>query len=54
MMAAARRRSRPAIIYNGGMNNLRYFTDYAYGALRFMSGWLFACQGAGKFAAGRD
>lgn len=27
------------------MNKLRYFSDYAYAALRFMSGWMFAFHG---------
>ena len=30
------------------MNKLRYFSDYAYAALRFMSGWMFAFHGAQK------
>jgi putative oxidoreductase len=30
------------------MNTLKYFTDYAYAALRFMSGWMFAFHGAQK------
>ena len=30
------------------MDQLRYFADYAYAALRFMSGWMFAFHGAQK------
>ena len=30
------------------MNELRYFSDYAYAALRFMTGWMFAFHGAQK------
>jgi putative oxidoreductase len=30
------------------MNKLRYFSDYAYAALRFMTGWMFAFHGAQK------
>jgi len=30
------------------MDKLKYFADYAYAALRFMSGWMFAYHGAQK------
>jgi putative oxidoreductase len=30
------------------MNKLRYFSDYAYAALRFMTGWMFAFHGVQK------
>jgi putative oxidoreductase len=36
------------VFYNRGMNKLKYFSDYAYAALRFMSGWMFAFHGAQK------
>src|SRR6185436_8847366 len=39
---------RRAIFYDSGMNKLKYFSDYAYAALRFMAGWMFAFHGAQK------
>ncbi len=37
-----------AIFYNSGMKFLSHFSDFAYAALRFMSGWMFAFHGAQK------
>lgn len=36
------------MVYNTGMRSLSYFSDHAYAALRFMSGWMFAFHGAQK------
>lgn len=36
------------------MDQLRYFADYAYAALRFMSGWMFAYHGAQKLFLGAE
>jgi len=36
------------------MNKLRYFSDYAYAALRFMTGWMFAFHGAQKLFLGAE
>jgi len=36
------------------MDKLRYFSDYTYAALRFMTGWMFAFHGAQKLFLGAE